>query len=85
MLLPIRLNGQRIGEDKLQHFVAGAGIEVVGKIIIPEAKPWQRVLVTTTIGAAYELGQSERDRFDVWDLTADFLGAIVIEAICLKI
>ena len=78
MLWPTSLNGQRIEADKFQHFVAGAGIEVVGKVVIPEIKPWKRVLITGTIGAAYELGQG---RFDVWDLTADVLGGILVEVI----
>lgn len=78
---PLSAQRLELGWDKAEHFAAGAGINVAGLMILPKTKPWQRVLVTTTIGAAYELGQSERDRFDVWDLTADFLGAIVVEAI----
>lgn len=83
LLWPTSLSAQKIDFqtfDKytVEHFFAGAGVEVAGKIIIPEVKPWKRVLVTTTIGVAWELGQG---KIEVWDVVADVLGAITVEII----
>ncbi len=74
--------------DSRQHFVAGAGIDVAAHIILPQTHAWQRVLVTCTIGAAYEFGQENRSDgsgpgygFGPKDLALDCAGAATAELV----
>lgn len=73
--------------DTRLHFVAGAAIDQAAAVAFK--KPWQRVLVTAAIGAAYEAGQEAIARdagvrgrgfgFGLKDLAADVLGALARE------
>jgi hypothetical protein len=74
--------------DSREHFAAGAGIDVAARIVLPRTRVWQRVLVVTAIGAAYEAGQADapgpRGRgygFGPKDLLLDVAGALVTEGL----
>lgn len=44
--------------DSRQHFVAGVGIGIVTRAVLPKAPAWKRLAVTGAVALAYELGQS---------------------------
>ena len=77
--------------DSQEHFVAGAGVGIGARLILPKAKPWQRILVTATIGLAYELGQEGVARNERLagrgygvgpkDLLLDLAGAVLVELV----
>jgi hypothetical protein len=78
-------------KDSRLHFVAGAAVGVGARLVLPKAKPWQRILVTATIGLAYELGQEGVARNEGLagrgygigpkDLLLDVAGATLVELI----
>jgi hypothetical protein len=98
LLLGTPLSAQRIDpdwcltcRDSQEHFVAGAAVGVGARLILPQAKPWQRILVTATIGLAYELGQEGVARNERLqgrgygigpkDLLLDVAGAVLVELV----
>lgn len=43
--------------DSRDHFLAGGGVALGARLVLPKARPWQRVAVVATVALAYELGQ----------------------------
>ncbi len=74
--------------DSMEHFEAGVGLEIAGRLVLPHAKPWQRVAVTAAISLAYEVGQDSTPHPDgrgygigPKDWLLGMLGAVVVEAL----
>lgn len=45
--------------DSRQHFAAGIGLGVATRLVLPKAKPWQRLAVVGAIALAFEVGQAD--------------------------
>lgn len=75
----------------LQHFEAGAGIDVAMQVVSWPKKPWERVATVALIGLAYEYAQEEKVKerpergpglgFGLMDLGLDIAGALVSEGV----
>lgn len=77
--------------DTREHFVAGAGVAIGARVVLPQARTWQRLAVVGVIALAYELGQESIARsagvrgpgygLGPKDWLAGIAGAAVIELV----
>lgn len=77
--------------DSWQHFGSGVATDFGARLLFPRARPWQRLLLVTAIGVAWELAQADvairhdlrgrGDGFGPKDLLCDIAGGVLTELV----